>query len=960
MSRDQVFGLLRNLKWFVVLSLVFSAILSLPAQIVELYRISYADLKFLNLALLWLTLLFIGSLTWFGSAMVALETRARLAAEPTRAFDRTARFAPIVLGVLPLIASVAGHFSAIPLRLGEADARLSEIYNAPGSAFDKFDASLAISVGQWLRWSGFIVLILTVLAAWCWYFVARQYAKNPSYVQRFRGRRFLFVTIGLIVATTVIFAAGPASLAGHLGPFVILALFAVCVTASCTYASLLTVRSRLPWMPLLIGLAIVLSWIDCNDNHTIRTLDGPPPASGLDSATSEFTRWLSLRPDRDQFKQDYPVYVVAARGGGIYAAYQSAIFLARLQDLCPAFRHHLFAISGVSGGSIGASVLSSALATVPQKEAGTTACPKIAAYLDQKSALNAGLEEPGPNEQYVRNVLSADLLSPLLASTLFGDFLQRFIFHPIGPFDRARALELSLESAARSGAMPGPLEQPFMSHWQANGSRPALLLNSTDAASGRRVVFSPFTFGTETSGGNVDSLSFFQSLKSSDSGQASSIPINVRLSTAAFVSARFPWVSPAATVLATDPLSPRANKMRLVDGGYFENSGVDTAMDLIDALRGTVAEINKSIDDAQNTETKQQAHVSIKLIVLGGGSYPERGSFGFGEILEPINALLNTRDSRGYIAINRAARAMPSRSLVNEVHGTQEISTVRDLRLATLTNPYYPLPLGWTMSDKTREIIDKQSGRFWDCEAKRDFTQDDPSGATADCIQVLLARELNDTVDQAAHEIAIANHYRELGDARQDAPSRLDMRAISRCYADGSALPVKLFQIRSLQALVKEWDRHPEITDLRQLAYVLATAAYETLDFRVLSEYAGNRTAAGGLYRGRGFVQLSRREGYQEIGALIGEPLADEPDLLFNASIDARATFAFFFGNGRNKLAPYFSDTQEDWEGARTVVAGRLSEQRLRQQSGPILRTGKRLLACLRAAQTPQSPDKPK
>ncbi|WP_404516269.1 hypothetical protein [Bradyrhizobium ottawaense] len=209
MSRDQVFGLLRNLKWFVVLSLVFSAILSLPAQIVELYRISYADLKFLNLVLLWLTLLLVGSLIWFGSAMVVLESRARLSGKPTRMFNWTARFAPIVLGALPLIAGAAGHFGAIPLRLGEADAKLNEIYNAPGSAFDKFDASLAISVGQSLHRSGYAVLFLTLLAACLWYAVGKGHAADPSYVQRFRSRSFLLGTIGLILATTAIFAVGP-------------------------------------------------------------------------------------------------------------------------------------------------------------------------------------------------------------------------------------------------------------------------------------------------------------------------------------------------------------------------------------------------------------------------------------------------------------------------------------------------------------------------------------------------------------------------------------------------------------------------------------------------------------------------------------------------------------------------------------------------------------------------------
>ncbi|MFX7866411.1 hypothetical protein ABTK37_20655, partial [Acinetobacter baumannii] len=55
-------------------------------------------------------------------------------------------------------------------------------------------------------------------------------------------------------------------------------------------------------------------------------------------------------------RQKFPLYVVAAEGGGIYAATHAASFLAEIQDMCPGFSHHLFAISGVSGGSVGAAV----------------------------------------------------------------------------------------------------------------------------------------------------------------------------------------------------------------------------------------------------------------------------------------------------------------------------------------------------------------------------------------------------------------------------------------------------------------------------------------------------------------------------------------------------------------------------------------------------------------------------
>ncbi len=54
--------------------------------------------------------------------------------------------------------------------------------------------------------------------------------------------------------------------------------------------------------------------------------------------------------------QPYAVYVMAAEGGGIYAASAAAMLLARLQDASPRFAEHVFAISGVSGGAIGSTV----------------------------------------------------------------------------------------------------------------------------------------------------------------------------------------------------------------------------------------------------------------------------------------------------------------------------------------------------------------------------------------------------------------------------------------------------------------------------------------------------------------------------------------------------------------------------------------------------------------------------
>src|SRR5207249_2563444 len=117
---------------------------------------------------------------------------------------------------------------------------------------------------------------------------------------------------------------------------------------------------------------------------------------------------------------------------------------------------------------------------------------------------------------------------------------------------------------------------------------------------------------------------------------------DLRLSTAAVLGARFPWVTPAATV--EDHRFPNTDRVKLVDGGYVDNSGVETILDLRDSLDGII----------------KQENINLSLIALSGGDFPVRKSFALGESLEPIRALLNARTSRAYVAIGRAQEQFPN------------------------------------------------------------------------------------------------------------------------------------------------------------------------------------------------------------------------------------------------------------------------------------------------------------
>src|SRR6185312_8443598 len=121
---------------------------------------------------------------------------------------------------------------------------------------------------------------------------------------------------------------------------------------------------------LLIVLVLICSHV--MDNHHIRVSPTPETAYSEKSVDDTFESWkktLAKSPadTKTPMRLD-PVFIVASEGGGIRAAYWTALVLSTLQEQVPSipaqdasfqpqdFASHLFAISGISGGSVGATV----------------------------------------------------------------------------------------------------------------------------------------------------------------------------------------------------------------------------------------------------------------------------------------------------------------------------------------------------------------------------------------------------------------------------------------------------------------------------------------------------------------------------------------------------------------------------------------------------------------------------
>jgi putative chitinase len=142
-------------------------------------------------------------------------------------------------------------------------------------------------------------------------------------------------------------------------------------------------------------------------------------------------------------------------------------------------------------------------------------------------------------------------------------------------------------------------------------------------------------------------------------------------------------------------------------------------------------------------------------------------------------------------------------------------------------------------------------------------------------------------------------------------------------------------QVGGIDAILDEWDAR-KLTDLRWLAYMLATTYHETnktmqpvREAYWLSEDWRRRNLRYYPWYGRGYVQLTWEENYRKMGCLLGVDLVGDLDLamephtaaaiMFEGMMKAESSFGDFTGKC---LEMYFSDTVNDPVGARRIING--------------------------------------
>lgn len=343
---------------------------------------------------------------------------------------------------------------------------------------------------------------------------------------------------------------------------------------------------RLPYKTLLLLWLVLCSRI--NADHPARTI-----ARSGDARPALEAHFRSWNSGRQPAADTVPVVFVAAEGGALRTGCFTSMMLAVLQDSFPQLQRHVYAYSGVSGGSVGVGLF---------------------------YQLGRCLGDTGGYAPRVKEFYRNDFLAPVTGKLVFGEPFNWISPWPLAAGDRAIALEQSWEGAwdrcmEDRSADKGRFGQRWSTLNSSGPGQAALFINTTEAETGLRGIISSVRFPEPW---------FFQS-----KDVAGRMQDDMPYSTALAVSARFPLITPGAAI--RDGKDDRL--YHYVDGGYYENKGAATLYEVIRYCQGQMlpGKVLKPIvlQLAFDTEPGEEPR-PIRL---------------FNEVREPLSGILNVRNS---------------------------------------------------------------------------------------------------------------------------------------------------------------------------------------------------------------------------------------------------------------------------------------------------------------------------
>ncbi|MDV6169696.1 hypothetical protein R1T16_14765 [Flavobacterium sp. DG1-102-2] len=334
--------------------------------------------------------------------------------------------------------------------------------------------------------------------------------------------------------------------------------------------TMINIRTRINFFLFLYIWAFIMGGI--NDPYCVRTIAASPDFSYMKDRPSTdkyLNDWFLRRMDLMKTNRTYiknpdkkfDIYIVLSDGGASRAGQWSSSVMCDLQDKSVAkdpnnsFKEHILCLAGASGGSVG----------------------NTAFYALLKADDEKGIKK---YRKYSDSFFQKDFLTFTLGRLLGPDIFQYII--PLGLDNRADVLERSFsESPAEDNitpeydtVIPHYYGRPLSKVYDFSGRLPLLFINTTQVDNSYPGVISPvIPKKDKLKWYRTDVLSLVDSLKKKDSRT------DIRFSTAAVLSSRFPFVSPAGKI----------HDRYFVDGGYYDNSGAGTTLEFLKQLKAYLA-----------------------------------------------------------------------------------------------------------------------------------------------------------------------------------------------------------------------------------------------------------------------------------------------------------------------------------------------------------------------------------
>ncbi len=451
-------------------------------------------------------------------------------------------------------------------------------------------------------------------------------------------------------------------------------------------------RMHLKHVPIvaLLALWVVVAFVGAPQTRHDVALSAPAPTDpdGVD-VDAAVDAWWTAQPDRERARtgpdDTLPLVLVAAEGGGIRASYWTAGVLDVLASGDDASRRlvalpdksescdpaasadqrlhagRVFALSGASGGSVGAYAYA--------RELQANGCLRPGWY-----AQWFGRDLVGPTIGWG---LAHDLPGVLLHQEPAADGSCTFDVDVLCDAlqDRGRILEDALDGDPAARQL-GLRRDEYANPWPV----PHLIFNTSADDLKRRVTFSSLRLPQRP--GVVE-----------DALDARCTDGDVSWLSASFLSARFPLVTPSGRVVCAG--------RSVVDGGYLENTGLGSIAELLPAVARRVETINATAD--------ANGWPRVRIVVLELSNSPGARA----DPLSPNAAETPLTGPREALLSLVGLPTYPTRIARDDLRTATQAACAAsprvDVALLTVKPPLAPgwkAPVGWRLSRASRSELE--------------------------------------------------------------------------------------------------------------------------------------------------------------------------------------------------------------------------------------------------------------